>query len=209
VFIKIEDIGPDGLELSEPVPAATVGAWLGEGSTFSPVKDGEASADVALVGRNVLVRGVVSATLGAACARCLKDAAQRYEVPFTVLFSERIAHAAAARGGEEDEDGEEGSREGQDGEHQHYHGPIIELDEVLRDNLILNLPMAPLCADDCKGLCPVCGRDRNEGPCGCAETTSPLAAALKIQVSEGTITVPKGEKSSGTPKKKKVTRPPR
>lgn len=205
MFIKIEDIGPQGLALSEPVAAEIVREWLGGDSPHRPIADGAARVDAARVGRNVLVRGVVSATLEAGCARCLKENAHRYDVPFTVLFSERMTHAAAAR----DDDGEDEEREGQDGEHQFYHGPIIELDEVLRDNLILNLPMAPVCAEDCRGLCPSCGQDRNVGHCGCAETTSPLAAALKINASAGTTTVPKGEKRSGSPKKKKVPRPPR
>ena len=205
MFIKIEDIGPQGLALDEPVTAETVRGWLGADSAHRPAADGAAHVDAARVGRNVLVRGAVSATLEAGCARCLRESARRYDIAFTVLFSERMTHAAAGR----DDDGEEEEREGQDGEHQFYHGPIIELDEVLRDNLLLNLPMAPVCAEDCRGLCPACGQDRNVVRCGCEETTSPLAASLKLKVSAGTTTVPKGEKRSGSPKKKKVPRPPR
>lgn len=205
MFIKIEDIGPRGLALSEPLPEETLREWLEGDSIHRPIGSGATRADVVRVGHNVLVRGAVSATLIAGCARCLKESSRWYDVPFTVLFSERVLHSAA---GGTAGDGEEEEREGQDGEHQFFSGPIIELDEVLRDNLLLILPMAPLCAEDCGGLCPACGQDRNVGACGCAETNSPLAAALRIKVPEGTKTVSKGERS-GPPEKKKEPRPPR
>ena len=43
----------------------------------------------------------------------------------------------------------------------------IDLEEALRAELLLALPIAPLCRDDCKGLCARCGKDLNEGPCAC------------------------------------------
>ncbi len=43
----------------------------------------------------------------------------------------------------------------------------IVLDEDIRDNIMLDYPMAPLCAEDCKGLCPHCGGNRNDGNCRC------------------------------------------
>jgi uncharacterized protein len=43
----------------------------------------------------------------------------------------------------------------------------IVLDEDIRDNIMLDYPMAPLCADDCRGLCPHCGGNRNDGKCRC------------------------------------------
>lgn len=46
---------------------------------------------------------------------------------------------------------------------------LVELDPILLEQLQLNVPMKPLCRPDCKGLCPSCGADWNEGPCTCAE----------------------------------------
>jgi ribosomal protein L32 len=43
----------------------------------------------------------------------------------------------------------------------------IDLGPMVRDAIVLELPMAPLCRDDCRGLCPQCGADRNESECGC------------------------------------------
>ena len=43
----------------------------------------------------------------------------------------------------------------------------LDLDELVYTNIVLNLPMKHLCSEDCKGLCPVCGKNRNEIDCGC------------------------------------------
>jgi len=48
---------------------------------------------------------------------------------------------------------------------------IVELEPILFEQLQLNVPMKPLCRPDCKGLCPRCGADWNEGPCACAESS--------------------------------------
>ena len=48
--------------------------------------------------------------------------------------------------------------------------PIIELDPEIREEIILDYPMKPLCGIDCKGLCPKCGMNLNEGGCNCGTT---------------------------------------
>ncbi len=44
---------------------------------------------------------------------------------------------------------------------------VLDLSEAVRQDILLNLPMQPLCKADCRGLCPTCGKNRNEGECGC------------------------------------------
>jgi uncharacterized protein len=66
-----------------------------------------------------------------------------------------------------------------EGETRLLRGSEIDLTELVRDAVVLELPVAPLCDDDCAGLCPTCGVDRNETPCDCAtEETDPRWAAL-------------------------------
>jgi uncharacterized protein len=56
---------------------------------------------------------------------------------------------------------------------------LLETDPILIEQLQLNIPMKPLCRDDCRGLCPICGADRNAGTCKCEESTpDPRWAAL-------------------------------
>jgi uncharacterized protein len=56
----------------------------------------------------------------------------------------------------------------------------IDLGPLVRDAIVLDLPMAPLCREDCRGLCPQCGADRNEGDCGCVAPRDPRWANLDV-----------------------------
>lgn len=56
----------------------------------------------------------------------------------------------------------------------------LPLDDLISEDLILNLPMRQLCRADCRGLCPQCGHNRNEGDCGCQDrSVDPRLAVLK------------------------------
>ena len=64
-------------------------------------------------------------------------------------------------------------------------GDSFELDEIIREQLILNMETTVLCREDCKGLCTKCGRNLNEGECGCDRTeTDPRLAKLKQLLKE-------------------------
>jgi uncharacterized protein len=56
----------------------------------------------------------------------------------------------------------------------------IDLAPLVRDAIVLELPMAPLCREDCAGLCPQCGANRNEGDCGCVAPRDPRWANLDV-----------------------------
>jgi uncharacterized protein len=55
----------------------------------------------------------------------------------------------------------------------------LDLGDAIREALILAVPEYPLCREDCRGLCPRCGADLNDGPCGCRSATDPRWAALE------------------------------
>lgn len=56
----------------------------------------------------------------------------------------------------------------------------LELEEVLKEQVLLKIPLQPLCKEDCKGICPVCGQDRNTNPCQCHRIkNTALANALR------------------------------
>ncbi len=59
-------------------------------------------------------------------------------------------------------------------------GDELDLEPLARDAVVLDLPLAPLCAADCLGLCPRCGTNRNLGPCGCPPPIDPRWAALDV-----------------------------
>ncbi len=57
-------------------------------------------------------------------------------------------------------------------------GDVIDLRQLVHDAVLLDLPLAPLCRSDCRGLCPVCGIDRNEATCECQPVSDPRWATL-------------------------------
>jgi len=107
----------------------------------------------------VRVKGRISGTLEADCDRCLGKAQFILDAPFDLFYQPNSAV--------EGED-EIAINEGQ-AEIGFYKAPGIELDELLQEQVLLMLPMHRLCSEVCKGLCPQCGRNRNEGSCECKE----------------------------------------
>lgn len=109
----------------------------------------EVALDVRLesVLEGVLVSGTATAPVAGECARCLDPLADRLEVELTELF----AYPDTAT--EETTDPEEVSRVVDD---------LVDLEPVVRDAVLLALPQAPLCQDNCPGLCPECGAKRAE-----------------------------------------------
>lgn len=63
-----------------------------------------------------------------------------------------------------------------------YEGDTIDLDRIANEALLLNLPSKLLCREDCRGLCPKCGKNLNEGDCDCSEdySDSPFAKLLNL-----------------------------
>ena len=62
---------------------------------------------------------------------------------------------------------------------------ILDLSEIIRQSILLALPMTPLCRPDCKGFCPICGTNLNYESCSCQETdVDPRWAALSLYLDE-------------------------
>lgn len=60
------------------------------------------------------------------------------------------------------------------------HNEQLNLDELIREDILLELPTKFLCREDCRGICPTCGKNRNDGPCGCdSRHTDPRFDVLK------------------------------
>jgi DUF177 domain-containing protein len=132
----------------------------------------EVALDVRLesVVEGVLVSGTASAPVAGQCARCLDPMADRLEVDVTELF----AYPDTATVDSTDPD--EVSRVVDD---------LVDLEPVVRDAVLLELPQAPLCRDDCPGLCPECGAKRAElGADHRHETMDPRWAALQQRFRE-------------------------
>ncbi len=127
---------------------------------FRVVSPVHVTADVRKDGQKIRAAGRVQATLECACSRCLEAFAIPVDAPFDALF----LPAATNGGGGEHEVGEA------DLGVSFYSNDTIDLGEIIREQFYLALPMKPLCREDCQGLCPVCGINRNRETCTCQPT---------------------------------------
>jgi uncharacterized protein len=122
--------------------------------------------------------GTVKSQLGLECSRCLEP----YVLPVDRQFDLRFLPAAAGEPQNEDEDAEV---EEDDVSITFYRDEQIDLDELLREQFYLALPMKPLCGPACKGICPQCGTNRNLAPCDCSpQKEDPRMAGLKTLISK-------------------------
>lgn len=100
----------------------------------------------------ILVRGTVGFTVERPCARCLTPQVRSHEVDVAELFQDPRKR--------EDDDEEDPGYEIVDDL------TAIDLSTMIRDAVLMDLPLRVVCDEGCQGLCPVCGANRNEGDCG-------------------------------------------
>lgn len=133
------------------------------------------NAEAELAGKEIRVRGHISEALEAACDRCLEKIQIPVEIDFDLPYRpmEEIARE------EELEVGEDELKIG------YFSGDGVNLADVVREQVLLSVPMKVVCRPDCRGICPVCGVNRNARECGCStqHEDSPFAFLKKIQVS--------------------------
>ena len=117
----------------------------------------------------VLVSGTADVPVSADCSRCLEPVDWHQEFDLTELFRYPTTDA---RGAVVEVDEET------DDPLPVLHDDLIDLEPTLRDAVVLDLPLAPLCSEDCAGLCPTCGVRLDDDPEHVHEVTDPRWAAL-------------------------------
>jgi uncharacterized protein len=119
----------------------------------------------------------VRTELELSCSRCLEP----YRFPIDASFDQRYLPSSEASTDVERE------IEENDLETSYYHEDQIDLNELMREQFYLALPMKPLCLEGCKGLCAQCGTNLNTSTCECAPVwEDPRLAALKALKSRET-----------------------
>jgi uncharacterized protein len=139
---------------------------------------GHGTADLELYadGEHVFVHGTFKGELTVACSRCVEPVKIPIDEQLRVTFMPKSEMPAEADDAAEEE-GEEVA--GDDLDLFPYEGEQVDLEPLFREQFVLSVPYAPLCREDCKGLCPQCGIDRNTGTCTCEAPIDPRLAALK------------------------------
>lgn len=124
----------------------------------------------------IRIQGDLEVTMEASCDRCLEPAAFPIQSHFDLFY--RPAVEAASEEIEIDEG---------ESEIAFYEGDGIELKDVLREYVLLAMPMQKVCREDCHGICPWCGQNRNVTACDCEpKPIDDRWAALKKLQSKGT-----------------------
>lgn len=104
------------------------------------------------------------------CSRCLASYPFEQAEEFLLLLRPRTAVA-----------GEEVSLDREDLDAYFYDDPVVPVAPIIEERIQMAVPMKPLCSEDCRGLCPQCGTDRNQSDCNCVtEFADPRWNALKV-----------------------------
>lgn len=121
----------------------------------------------------VRVQGELGVDMELTCARCLEALSRPLTARFNHYYQSNAHHSLA---------GEIALRE-KDMEVGFFTGDFIDVSDIVREQILLSLPMKPLCREDCRGLCPACGRNRNHDRCRCGPMVSDprLAPLLKFR----------------------------
>ena len=106
----------------------------------------------------IRVRGHVKVVMEADCDRCLEKAAFPIDSDFDLFYRPEK---------KPDHPGEEAAIDAGESEIGFYKGAGLQLEDILREHILLAMPMQRVCSETCQGICPVCGQNRNIAPCDC------------------------------------------
>ena len=110
----------------------------------------------------LVMQGSIATTIHGICDRCASEFHRKVAFPIDVVLVTKLE-----------------SEENEDEWVFPLEGDSADLDDIVRTVFVLNLDSKLLCREDCKGLCPQCGKNLNDGPCGCRKELDPRFAALK------------------------------
>jgi uncharacterized protein len=164
--ILISDIPKEGLDVD-------IQETIQSGTFSAPVK---ARLRIEKVDAEIVVKGDMTAEITLQCSRCLNEFSRTTSVPVDVVY-----HPVEELKGK---DYREITSEELDSDF--YSGEELDLLELLKEQVVLNIPMKPLCTDACKGICPECGADLNIETCSCSiRNIDPRFEGLRKLFKEG------------------------
>jgi len=166
--IHIPKITDDGLELT----FSHDGIWFrdllpeGEEELFA-LERVDVVCRVQKIRESVYIRGALGTTVTTGCSRCLEEAI----VSINGHFEYNITPCR-------DEHLDEMELSHNDMDVEHYDGETIDLDPIIMEQIFLHIPMRVICSEECAGLCPQCGINRNHAKCACNENISDMRLSV-------------------------------
>jgi uncharacterized protein len=179
--VNIDEIKEAGLRRNWDVPRERLDEMVaGDRAGYRARGIAHVDAHLEKIERRVRVAAAGTAELTVPCGRCL--AAVSLDVPLefelTLVPAEQHAEDEGSQDGDKGPVG--GSFAPEQAEEETYSGKVIDLDPIVREQVVLALPGYPVCQDSCRGLCTVCGANLNERECGCdRHVPDPRWAGLK------------------------------
>lgn len=137
------------------------------GNCYPVTEPVEASGTVRNTAGVLMMSGALHTTIHGVCDRCASEFSARVEFPIQAVLVTELA-----------------SEENEDEWVFPLEGDSADLEDIVRTVFVLNLGSKLLCRPDCKGLCCRCGKNLNDGPCGCRKEPDPRFAALKQLLEE-------------------------
>ncbi|PYX51176.1 MAG: DNA-binding protein [Acidobacteria bacterium] len=162
MFLDIHELEREPLDFEEEVPTNVLDLG-GEVRQRTPLKAlGHAEVVEEHHGKHEIIkdirlRGRLTAGLELLCARCIEPVPQDIVREFELLYRPLGVDAGRDELSVTDAEAEIG----------YYQGDGLLLEDVLREQVLLALPLKVTCREDCKGLCPHCGKNLNEEQCSC------------------------------------------
>ncbi len=164
------------LAAAAPAGWAISTAWIAEGSPVQIAVRLESVLD------GILATGTAAMTMSCECSRCLAPIESTMQAAFQELFTYDDPHTGRRHRSEPDP-GEDEQAEGV----RPMDGELIDLGPVIRDVVVLDLPLAPLCRQDCAGLCAECGFVMADDPAHHHESTDPRWSQLATMLPPGGV----------------------
>ena len=119
------------------------------------------STKIKKISKKILVEGNIKTQLELECSRCLEHFPSSIDENFQVIFEPSSPNVNE----------EEVELKKEDLNIEFYKEGIIDLTEVVREQILLSIPMIPICKENCQGLCPYCGENLNHKKCSCEKKT--------------------------------------
>jgi uncharacterized protein len=119
------------------------------------------SLNAVRIGALVEVKGDFHTTVRLVCGRCLREFETSLKSRFSLIYAKQLP------GQGEDSDQEEVELSAQEIGLIYFRGEEINLQDGIQEQVVMAFPLRPLCSEDCKGLCPICGTDLNNDNCSC------------------------------------------
>ena len=166
MLVNLTDVFTNEGQVQELTASYDADTFKNQFGTFLIKEKSPVALKLSNIGQSkALVQGNVKLSFVLACDRCLRDVDYTFDLSFdSVVVSPNYT------GGDVADEDASNLMEG-------YH---LNVDELIRNELLLNWPMKILCREDCRGICRMCGKNLNDGDCGCDDfVPDPRMAAIK------------------------------